>query len=110
GADRDLGVQLLEGLLQLRAALLLRAAREHLPREFAGDLAVHERLFIAPVQPQIYDDAPAARLLGQQRELDAVGDRAAHEARLDVLRRGVERFAEAHALAAFVVGELGLVV
>ena len=106
GAHRDARVQLVERLLELAATPLLRAAQQHLARELARHLAVHERFLVAPMQRQVRHHAAAARLLRQERELDAVGRRTAHEARLDVLRGGVECLAQAHALAALVVREL----
>ena len=51
---------------------------------------------VAPAQAELRDDRSAARLLRHQRELHAGGQRAADDARLDVLRRRVERLARGH--------------
>jgi hypothetical protein len=107
-ADRDAGVQPVEGVLDLRAAQLMRAAHQHAPGEAARHFAVHEALLVAPVQCEVGHHAAAAGLLGQQRGADAVGQRAPDHARLDVLRRGIEGLTKAHALAALVAGERGL--
>jgi len=76
-ADRDARVQLVEGFLQLGASAFLRAAHQHLPAKSPRGVAVHQRLLVAPVQVHDRHRASAARLLREQRRLDAVGERGA---------------------------------
>ncbi len=101
---RDRGVQLVEGILDLGAALLLRAPHQHAAGEVARHLAAEETFLVAPVQRERRHHAPAARLLRQERGAHVVRQALSHHARLDVLRRGIESLAQAHAGAVGLVG------
>jgi hypothetical protein len=93
-AHADAGVQALEGVLELGAAALLRAAHQHRPGEIARRLPVHERAFVAPVQRERRHHPAAARLLRQQGDADSIGQLSVDGALVDVLRRRIERVAE----------------
>ena len=104
-AHGNRGVELVEGVLELRPGVLLAAAAQHAAGEIAGHLAVEQALFVAPVQREAGNDAAAARFLRQQRRVDAVGELAPEDARFDVGRRRVEGLAELERLG--IVGAIG---
>jgi hypothetical protein len=101
----DRGLQALEGVAQLGARALARAAHQHVAGELAGDGAPARALLVAPVQVEPHDHRLAARALRQQLGAHAVGERTALEPRLDIARRGIEGFAGDLRLAALVAGE-----
>ena len=105
GADGDMRIHFLERFLDLRARMPARAAHEHPVGERAGSAAVDLAGLVPPVQGEARDHVAAARFLGQQAKTNSVRKRFAHEARLDVRRRRVERVAQFGRLAAGIACE-----
>ena len=94
------GVEPLEGVAQLGTAVPARTALEHGAGKGAGRVAAAEALLVAPVQQQARDDHATARLLRQQSDAHAVGERLADHARFDVGGRRIERLALVDRLSA----------
>ncbi len=103
GIEVDARFQPVELVRQLLARVLERAAHQHRCRHAGQSTKVLEAGLIAEAQRQRREHRAAARLLGQQRELEASGQFRAHGARLDVGGRGVEGFAG-------VLGRIALVI
>ena len=82
-----------------------RAAQQHAARQRAGGIPSAQALLVAPVQQQAGRHGAAARLLRQQRDADAVRQRLANHAGLDIGRRGVERLPGAERFPAAVIGQ-----
>src|SRR5436190_2713840 len=86
GRYRHLGLELVERVLHLLARQRRRAAREHPRGELRrGDLA-GQRLFGANAHGDLGDHLIAPRLLGEQRELRAIGQDGVRRACIDVAR------------------------
>src|SRR5258708_5235536 len=89
----DARLELVEFVLDLLARHAARAAREHVARERTGGRGAEERLLVAEVQRDPRVHCCTASALGEQRYTHAVRELRALRARVDVLRRGIERLA-----------------
>ena len=103
-AETDLCLELVQRVLYLLPRQCGGAALEHAAGQLADRALPIERGLRAVAQNDLRDDAVAARLLGKERDLHAIGERAVFRAVVDVARRRVERFARLHHRAAFIIG------
>ena len=105
--DGHAGLQPVELVLDLLARVLRRPAHEHVGREIGHGRLVEEALLVAEAHGHRRDDDPAARLLGQQRDLQPARKLRALRARLDVRGRRVEGLAGRDGGVALVVLDRG---
>ena len=89
-AYAHLRAQLVEGVAQLLARVLLRAAHQHGAGDAAGGGAVFLAALVAPADAQRRDDSAAAGFLGQHHQLHATGQGAADHTLLDIGRGRVK--------------------
>ncbi len=92
-ADRDLGAQRVERVLDFLPRLPHSAAGQHVAGDRALGRLAEDGLLVAEAQRQAEADRFAARLLGQQRHLHAVRECYALRAQVEIGGRWIERLA-----------------